>query len=103
VVEASGHTVARTVNGSIEARMGRADWSGEAEFATVNGSIKLELPADTGAEVEARTVNGDIETDFPLEVRGKISRKRLSGTIGGGGRRLSLETVNGSIHLQKAP
>jgi hypothetical protein len=103
VVEASGHTVARTVNGSIEARMGRADCSGEAEFATVNGSIKLELPADTGAEVEARTVNGDIETDFPLEVRGKISRKRLSGTIGGGGRRLSVETVNGSIHLQKAP
>jgi Putative adhesin len=103
VVEAAGHTLARTVNGSIEARMGRADWSGEAEFATVNGSIKLELPADAGADVEARTVNGDIETDFPLEVRGKISRRRLSGTIGGGGRRLSLETVNGSIHVQKAP
>jgi len=25
----------------------------------------------------------------------------MSGTIGGGGRELSLETVNGSIHLQK--
>jgi hypothetical protein len=102
VVEAAGHTVARTVNGSIRARMGRADWTGEAEFATVNGSITLELPAGAAAEVDARTVNGRIETDFPLEVSGRISRRRLRGTIGGGGRKLSLETVNGGIHLEKA-
>jgi hypothetical protein len=100
VVEASGHTVARTVNGSIHSSMGRADWTGDAEFSTVNGSITLELPASTGAEVEARTVNGGIETDFPLEVSGRYSRRRLSGTIGGGGRKLSLETVNGAIQLK---
>jgi DUF4097 and DUF4098 domain-containing protein YvlB len=82
--------------------MGRADWTGEAEFATVNGSITLELPAGAAAEVDARTVNGRIETDFPLEVSGRISRRRLRGTIGGGGRKLSLETVNGGIHLEKA-
>ncbi|HVR69995.1 MAG TPA: DUF4097 family beta strand repeat-containing protein [Vicinamibacteria bacterium] len=102
VVEAAGHAVARTVNGSIRARMGRADWTGEAEFATVNGSITVELPEGAAAEVEARTVNGGIETDFPLEVHGRVSRRRLSGTIGGGGRKLSLETVNGAIHLKRA-
>jgi DUF4097 and DUF4098 domain-containing protein YvlB len=94
--------VARTVNGSIESRMGRADWSGEAEFSTVNGSITLELPASAGAEVDAKTVNGGIDTDFPLEVSGRFMRRRLRGTIGGGGRRLTLETVNGGIHLRKA-
>jgi hypothetical protein len=102
-VEAGGHTLAGTVNGSIRARMGRADWTGEADFKTVNGSITLELPADAAADVVARTVNGAIDTDFPLAVSGRVSRRRLSGTIGGGGRRLSLETVNGAIHLQKAP
>jgi putative adhesin len=101
-VEAGGHTLARTVNGSIQARMGRADWSGEAEFATVNGSITLALPAGTGADVEAHTVNGDIQTDFPLQVTGRFSKRRLSGSIGGGGRKLSLATVNGAIHLTKA-
>jgi hypothetical protein len=100
-VEAAGHALARTVNGSIRARMGRADWTGDAEFATVNGGITLELPAGTGADVEARTVNGGIETDFPLEVRGRVSRRRMSGTIGGGGRKLTLETVNGAIHLRR--
>ena len=102
VVEAAGHALARTVNGSIRATMGRADWTGEAEFQTVNGSITLELPAGAGADVDARTVNGGIDTDFPLTVSGRVSRRRLSGTIGGGGRKLSLETVNGGIHLQKA-
>ena len=101
VVEAAGHTVGRTVNGSIEARMGRADWTGEAEFRTVNGTITLELPAGTGADVDARTVNGGIQTDFPLQVTGRVSRRRMSGTIGGGGRKLTLETVNGAIHLRR--
>jgi DUF4097 and DUF4098 domain-containing protein YvlB len=82
--------------------MGRADWTGDAEFATVNGSIVLALPAGTGADVDARTVNGDIQTDFPLEVSGRLSKRKLSGRIGGGGRRLSLETVNGSIELTRA-
>lgn len=102
VVEAAGHTIGRTVNGSIQARMGRADWTGEAEFATVNGTITLELPAGAGAEVDARTVNGGIETDFPLQITGRVSRRKMSGTIGGGGRKLSLETVNGAIQLRRA-
>ena len=100
-VEAAGHTLARTVNGSIDARMGRADWTGEAEFTTVNGAITLALPADAAADVEARTVNGGIDTDFPLQVSGRVSRRRMSGTIGGGGRKLTMETVNGAIHLRR--
>jgi hypothetical protein len=100
-VAAAGHTVARTVNGSIDARMGRADWTGEAEFSTVNGAITLSLPSDAAAEVDARTVNGAIETDFPLQVSGRVSRRRMNGTIGGGGRKLMLETVNGGIHLRR--
>ena len=47
-------------------------------------------------------MNGEIETDFPLTVTGRISRRHLSGTIGGGGRTLELETVNGSIQLRKS-
>ncbi len=92
---------AETVNGSIDARMGRADWTGDLELQTVNGSVTVDLPASASADVTAKTVNGDIETDFPLTVRGRISRRSLSGTIGAGGRGLEIETVNGGIRLRK--
>lgn len=100
-VETRGRAEAKTVNGSIEASFGRADWTGSNQFKTVNGAIRLDLPADLSAEVSAKTVNGDIETDFPLTVKGRFSRRSLHGTIGAGGRQLELETVNGAIRLAK--
>jgi hypothetical protein len=36
-----------------------------------------------------------------MTVTGRISRRRVEGTIGGGGRLLSLESVNGSITLKR--
>lgn len=99
--ESKGLVRAETVNGSIDARMGRADWTGRLELQTVNGSVTVELPASASADVTAKTVNGEIETDFPLSVQGRVSRRRLSGTIGSGGRGLEIETVNGGIRLRK--
>ena len=92
---------ASTVNGSIRGEMGRADWSDTLAMSTVNGSITLTLPATLNTEVRASTVNGDITSDFPMTVQGRVSRRRLDATIGGGGRTLALESVNGSITLKR--
>lgn len=92
---------ASTVNGSIHGEMGRADWSDTLEMATVNGSITLTLPAGLNTDVKATTVNGDITSDFPMTVTGRVSRRKVEGTIGGGGRLLSLDSVNGSITLRR--
>lgn len=102
-VSTRGYAEASTVNGSIRAGLGRADWTGALDFNTVNGGITLTLPAGFAAAVEAKTVNGDLESDFPLTVQGRFSRRTFRGTIGAGGRDLSLSTVNGSIRLVKAP
>ena len=102
-VETSSWASARTVNGSITARMGRADWSDEAEFETVNGGITLDLPSNASMQVEASTVNGSMSTDFPLTIRGRWGPRRMSGTIGQGGRTLALSTVNGNVELRRAP
>jgi len=67
----------------------------------VNGSIALDLPAGASAEVRAATVNGEVRSDFPLGGQARVSRRRLSGTIGGGGRPLALDTVNGSINIRQ--
>jgi hypothetical protein len=97
-----GTAAVETVNGSIDASMARADWRDEASFQTVNGSITVALPREASTAVEARTVNGGITVDFEMAAT-RASRRELSGTIGAGGRRLALNTVNGAIHLRRAP
>ena len=96
----TGGAKASTVNGSIRGEMGRADWTETLEMSTVNGSITLTLPATLNTDVRATTVNGSISTDFPISTT-RLSRRRLEGTIGGGGRLLALESVNGSIALKR--
>lgn len=100
-VSARGPVKANTVNGSIMASMSQANWSGDIEFETVNGSITVRLPENVSADVAASTVNGGLDTDFPLQVTGKFGPKKIRGTIGSGGRGLKLETVNGDIRLKK--
>ena len=97
----TGSGRASTVNGSIRGEMGRADWSDTMKMSTVNGSITLTLPSTLNTDLRASTVNGDINTDFPITVLGKVTRRKLEGTIGGGGRTLSLDSVNGSITLRR--
>jgi len=100
-VSTSGLARANTVNGSISARVGRGDWTGDLKFSTVNGGIRVALPDGVGCDVDASTVNGSIESDFPITVQGRMRRQSLRGTIGSGGRRMELETVNGSIELRR--
>jgi hypothetical protein len=98
----TGLALASTVNGSIDATMGEANWSSRASFKTVNGAITLTFPPILSAELRAETVNGSITTEFPITAIGQFNRRRLNGTIGGGGQELNLSTVNGSIKLLKA-
>jgi DUF4097 and DUF4098 domain-containing protein YvlB len=113
--DAAGHTVnggvrvsttglahASTVNGSIQVRMGKSDWTDELSFSTVNGGITLELPTSLETNVEASTVNGSFTSDWPLTVKGRFGPRRVSGKIGNGGRDLELSTVNGDIEIRKS-
>jgi len=100
-ITTTGSAEASTVNGSIGVSLGQADWKGKLAYSTVNGSITVELPANASARVTAKTVNGDLTSDFPMTVSGKFSNRHMRGTIGKGGRVLSLSTVNGSITLRR--
>lgn len=100
-LQTTGLAEAQTVNGAIDVRMGRADWSEELSFTTVNGSITIVFPDGLNADVTASTVNGSLSTDWPLTVTGKWGPKRMHGKIGNGGRELKLSTVNGDIELHR--
>ena len=101
-VTTTGLAEASTVNGSVYVEMGRADWSNDLEFSTVNGGITIVLPSVLNTEIRASTVNGDMTTDYPLTITGRFGPRRMRGTIGSGGRSLNLSTVNGEIRLRKA-
>jgi putative adhesin len=92
-----------SVNGSIEGRMGRADWSGTLKISTVNGSVDLELPSSLSADVKFRSVNGRLNSDFPLTVSGTFGGRKMDGRVGNGGRELVVETVNGSVSMHHEP
>ena len=100
-VSTSGWAEANTVNGSISARLGKAEGNKPLEFSTVNGGISVELPSGINANIHASTVNGHISTDFPLMIRGRFTGREISGAIGQGGQSVNLHTVNGSIELRR--
>jgi hypothetical protein len=95
-----GPVNASTVNGDIDVRMG-AVGTGNLDFSTTNGSIEVTVPDGLNAEVSMRTVNGSVGADFPMTVNGRINPRRIVATIGKGGMRIELSTVNGSIDLRK--
>lgn len=99
---AAGWVQASTVNGGIDVSMGRTDWKGELRVATVNGSVEVVLPAGASTDVRLKTMNGEIESDFQVEMKGKYGSRKADGTLGdGGGRELEIESVNGSVKLDR--
>ncbi len=97
-----GDVYLETVNGQVDASFATVAAGRDLTLKTVNGRIKITLPADAGMELRSSVVNGRVQSDFP--VRGQDSTrkgKRLSGTIGDGRATLNAKTVNGSIQIAK--
>ena len=70
------------------------------DLEAVNGSIDLYLASSVGADIRAESVNGALANDLGIEVtKGKYVGSSFNGSIGGGGSRVELETVNGSINV----
>ena len=95
----AGEADLATVNGSIDANYTSLNNVREIKLKSVNGSVNLTLPQSPNADVEASVVNGSITTDFPLTVKGHFVGKSMSGTLGSGGVHIELNNVNGSIHI----
>ena len=96
-----GAVKVNTVNGSVNVDLVEIHEDESLTLSTVNGSINLNLPSNVRANVNASCVNGHVDTDFPLTISGKYTGKKIRGEINGGGARLYLKTVNGSINLNE--
>lgn len=93
----SGHTVSGDIEVRVDAFTGRGDLS----FHSVSGNVTLELPRDFAADLSMSTVSGDMNSDFPVTLgNGRMSHRRIEARIGGGGRRLDVNTVSGDLRLR---
>lgn len=96
-----GPVTGSTVNGDVHAVMGRLSGTEDLNFSTVNGTIIAEFAGDIDANIELSTVNGRFQTDWPVTITGRLDPRHLRATLGKGGRRVRLSTVNGNVELRK--
>jgi hypothetical protein len=94
-----GGVKASTTNGGVQIEM--AALTADIELDTTNGGIRLQLPPDAKANIDASCVNGGVGIEN-FELQGEKSRRRITGTINGGGPKVSADTVNGGVRISAA-
>jgi len=106
-LEVSGGSFERahleTVSGSLSFEGGLAS-SATFEAETVSGSVTLALPAGVAADFSISTFSGSVENAFgptAKPVSHYTSEKELEFSTGGGGARVSIHTLSGSVTLRK--
>jgi lia operon protein LiaG len=68
---------------------------------TGSGDVTLKVPPTLGAEVDLDTGSGDIDLGgLTLQVR-RVAHDHVTGTLGDGKGRVSVETGSGDVHLEK--
>ncbi len=87
-------------NGSVD--LTSAPPMGNVTVENRNGTVKLTVPEQAGFTVDAQTTDGEVEDDFALNTREMNSRKTITGSVGGGGPMVRINTSQGDISLRKA-
>lgn len=101
IQDVAGEIEVSTVNGAIQAELRDLAEVSDVDLDSVNGAVRLDLPAYANADLEAETVNGEITNGFGLSVKkGKYVGASMRGEVGGGGTRVAVETVNGRISIE---
>jgi hypothetical protein len=94
-----GEAELSTVNGRLEAGFQRLAKCDVVSLKSVNGPIRLSLPAGAGATVSAHNLSGGIDADFGRPWRASTGH-RLEASVNGGGAAIRLQNVNGGISIQ---
>ena len=99
-IETADEAEARTVNGSMRVRA--TPHGGDLHFHSVNGSVRLEIPADASVRVRAHTLNGSIVSNLPASsLRTGFIGRSFVGTAGRGDAQVEVTTINGSIQVRR--
>ena len=97
----SGDVEASTVNGPVTVAVPKAHAS-RVELESVSGALSVHLPESVGATFDAKTLSGGIHSDFAIDNRKELVGAKARGKHGDGKVDIDLETVSGSIHIEKS-
>jgi hypothetical protein len=113
----SGSVVANTVNGDVTVTFITVDPKAPMAFSTLNGDVKVTLPADTKANLKVKSDNGDVFSDFDIDIDKTPSKVNkitepgmykikkddwVYGKINGGGPEMMMKNMQGDIYVKKA-
>ncbi len=97
----AGDVHGRTANGGLNIELAGDRWDGGGmDVATVNGGVRMDVPANYSAHFETSTVNGEVSLDLP-SVQGHTT-KEGSFDVGHGGATIRVVTTNGGVKIRKA-
>lgn len=90
----------RATNGDIDVDV-RHSLKGDISGESGNGSIRLELTANSDFTVEGSTRTGVIRSDFETTITDAFMGSGIKGTVGKGTHQVKLKVVNGDISVRK--
>ncbi len=95
----SGDVRLQNENGAVEVHMNKL---GSMEVSNRNSEIEVYLPDKAGFQIDARVRGGEVESDFKdLKIENGDDNGSATGTVGGGGPRLVLNSEHGTISIHK--
>ena len=103
----SGSLAASVVNGRLSIDLDPA--SEDVELSSLNGAIRVGIPAESNADVQLDALNGGVTVDPKLKLVSKDSApegsggeffsKRVTGRLNGGGAKIVAKAINGAVRV----
>ena len=96
-----GDVKGSTMNGGITVDLNGDRWQGGGlDLKTMNGGIKLAMPAAYSAQLETSTVNGGLDLGIPVSVdRAGRQNRQMTAMLGSGGATIRAVTTNGGVSI----
>ncbi len=109
ITDVTGPVTASSNTGEIEIVFDKVNQSSPISITTTTADVDVTLPGNTPADVKLVSNMGDIYTNFDIDLpdtsKNGMSRvaggQKASGTINGGGVKITLRTTTGDIYLRK--
>lgn len=104
VRNAVGTVSAKSASGNVDVEMARLEGTGNMDFASASGDVRVLMPSDLDGNVEMSSASGSLRTDFPLQVEAREygPGERARGRLGSGSRNLRISSASGNVSLLRS-
>jgi len=99
ILDILGNLKADSVSGDIN--VGYRVFDNNVDIKTISGKVKIDLPQNAEFYLKTNTVSGEVVAKFPITIISFNKMNQLEGTVGTGDNRIIVDTVSGSIYLNK--